>query len=561
MLDGLNKFAIARPNLDFKRSAFDRDSTYKTTFKAGDIVPIFCDEVLPGDTFNLKTAFVLRQYTPAVPVLDNAFIDFMYFYIPSRIIAPHNGDDWEAIMGENKDSYWAPTVEKTVTLFKTTSSKVVQNGSVLNYLGIPIGADLSKIKINPYPIIAYALIYDEWFRDQNTQAPIVTDGWDLNDQMEGFRRKCLVANKFHDLFTSCLPAPQKGDAVILPLGDTAPIVGSAPVNAGSLHSSGTIKFSSTSLGSNESMTGVTFDRDGTMRSTNAGSTAPTGLLINENNLEVNSQDGSFNLTADLSAATATTINELRNAFAIQRVLEKDARGGSRYRELLKSHFGVTIGDSRVQIPEYLGGKRVPINVTQVLQSSASTSDSPLGFTGAYSLTGSRDNSFVKSFTEHGYIIGVVVVRTMQSYSQGLPKMFTRFRRYDYYLPSFANLGEQPIYKDELYVDGNTTVDPGSDNRAVFGYQEAWAHLRYKPSLVTGSLAPGANDLTFTPFTYTNDFSAAPTLNSSFMKQDKSVVDKTLVAESNQQYLIDIYFDLNCVRPMPVESIPGLIDHH
>lgn len=569
MLDGLNKFTRATSDISIKRSRFDRDSSYKTTFKAGDLVPVFLDEVLPGDTFNLKTAFVLRQYTPVVPVLDNAFIDFYYFFVPNRIIAPWNGDDWEEIMGENKESFWSPSVEKTVTL--TTLDTPVTNHSVANYLGIPIGADLTRSEINPYPFIAYAMIYDEWFRDQNTQSPILTKGYDKDAYLAGMCTTCLKANKFHDLFTSCLPSPQKGDSVEIGIAGTAPVSGTIGLDTQqnvnfqyhyplSVHDNlnwQTISSVGLRVFKNyNSQIGVV----GEQGSKNEVDDTPAGVINGTNLIGSTAAGGS--LVADLSAATAMTINQLRNAFAIQRVLEKDARGGSRYREILKSHFGVTIGDARVQIPEYLGGKRIPINVSQVLQSSSSTEDSPLGFTGAYSLTGSNDNSFVKSFTEHGYIIGIAVVRTMQSYSQGIPKLFSRFRRFDYYLPAFANLGEQPIYKDELFYNSSDgAYDPTSENRAVFGYQEAWAHYRYKPSLITGSLSPNANDLSFGAFTYTNDFSVAPTLNSDFMKQSKTVVDKTLVATTDDQYLLDCYFKLNCVREMPVESIPGLIDHH
>lgn len=588
MLEGMNHFAKNPTTIKINRSAFNRPSTYKTTFNSGELIPIFCDEVLPGDTFKLNPSFVLRNLTPLVPVMDNAYIDFYFFYVPNRIIAPWNMDDWEVIQGANKSGYWTNDTEKSITPRQIGAATVGQH-SVANYFGLPIGVNVKNI--NPYPLIAYAMIYDEWFRDQNVQSPILTtkSGSFIENVINEFYAddSCLVVNKFHDLFTSCLPAPQKGPSVLLPIGDTAPIVSSdVDSSLGKLIVNGaaydfskdtgtTLRFiapgiqttltgvdeglplyltrTSTSQPANEAS--VAFDRSQT-------TTRLEGNLTNGiqgSNLYVNLE----NLSADLSAATAATINQLRQAFAIQRLFERDARGGTRYREILLSHFGVSVADSRVQVPEYLGGKRIPINIAQVLQTApaAATGDTPLGFTGAFSNTSDSFGGFVKSFVEHGYVIGVACVRTLQTYSQGIPKLFTRRKRFDFYMPEFATIGEQPIFKYELFA--GTSVDLASESEPeVFGYQEAWAHYRYKPSMITGSLAPDSNVNTFVPWTYTNDFSKAPTLNEGFMKQSATNVGKTLVdTATSDQYLIDIYFDLNCVRPMPVYSIPGLIDHY
>ncbi|MDY2640758.1 MAG: major capsid protein [Ligilactobacillus salivarius] len=588
MLEGMNHFAKNPTTIKINRSAFNRPSTYKTTFRSGDLVPVFCDEVLPGDTFKLNPSFVLRNLTPLVPVMDNAYIDFYFFYVPNRIIAPWNMDDWEVIQGANKSGYWTNDTEKSITP-RQISGEIVGNHSVANYFGLPIGCDVKNI--NPYPLIAYAMIFDEWFRDQNVQAPILTtkSGSFIENLITEFYGddSCLVVNKFHDLFTSCLPAPQKGPSVLLPIGDSAPIVSSdVDSSLGKLIVNGspydftkdtgtTLQFLSPGIQNNldaiykalplyltrtstsqpNNTASVAFDS--TMQTTTLAEQSTRG--IQGSNLYVNLE----NLSADLSAATAATINQLRQAFAIQRLFERDARGGTRYREILLSHFGVSVADSRVQVPEYLGGKRIPINIAQVLQTApaAATGDTPLGFTGAFSNTSDSFGGFVKSFVEHGYVIGVACVRTLQSYSQGIPKLFTRRKRFDFYMPEFATIGEQPIFKYELF-SGNT-VDLASETEPeVFGYQEAWAHYRYKPSMITGSLAPNSDDNSFVPWTYTNDFSKAPTLNEEFMKQTGTNVAKTLVNPATaDQYLIDIYFDLNCVRPMPVYSIPGLIDHY
>ncbi len=553
-IDRLNRFVKNPVNLDINRSKFNRPFTHKTTFKSGKLIPLYLDEVLPGDTFKVKWSSVIRMLTPAVPVMDNAFMDIYFFFVPFRLCT-YGVNDWQKVQGENFSGPWAPQTEATLKSTSNTftlNSRGVAAGSFANYIGIPIsggyGASFDKLDLSLLPFNAYIRIWNEWFRDENTQSPKAL----LNSGSSGIGElcnTCFDVNKLHDYFTSSLPAPQKGDSVLLPLGGSAPVKTSSTdtyldsnatfVKAASHHST-TIDRPGM-LGVNSTYRGVTVESDSTE------SDVDTGIYFT-------------NLYADLAEVTATSVNQMRQAFAIQRLLEKDARGGTRYREMLKAHFGVTIPDLTVQVPEYLGGKRFPLNITQVLQTSQTSDTSPLGATGAFSNTAMSDYAFIKSFNEYGYIMAVGCVRTEQSYSQGIPKFLTRNRRYDFYLPVFANLGEQPIYTRELFVN-NASASVSYFNQ-VFGYQEAWAEYRYHPNLVTGKLAPNASDKTLTAWTYTNKFTSAPVLNSQFMVQPASQIGDTLVLTNTEsQFVADFFFDIECTRPMPLYSIPGLIDHH
>ena len=545
-IDTLNRFAQSPVGLDIGRSKFKRDFTHKTTFESGRLIPLYWDEVLPGDTFKVDMAAVVRSITPAVPVMDNSFLDVFFFWVPNRLCCEHP-NDWAAVCGENFDSYWAQSTEKTLDNTGNMASLyafgAIEPGSVANYLGLPVLSSIASgaDKINLLPFNAYVKIWNEWFRDQNTQSPrgtaqdiLTNDAADFTDRDNVFR-----VNKVHDYFTSVLPGPQKGASVLLPLGTTAPVLAGTTINSFDQP----LKWRS-GTGNINTAASVGIKSNGETSYANA--TAPTNASI-----------APSNLYADLQAATAASINSIRLAFALQRFSEKQGLGGSRYREVLKSFFGVSIPDTTVQVPEYIGGFRTPLNITQVLQNSP-TSGSPLGATGAFSNTGMARHGFTKSFNEFGIIMAVACVRTTQTYSQGISKKFTRNRRFDFYWPTFANLGEQPVYKSELYAKANLSDLKGS----VFGYQEAWAEYRYNPSLVTGYFAPDANDATLTAWTYTNNFTANPVLNSTFMYQPESQIGDTLVVTNgNYQFLGDFAFDVTCVRPMPLYSIPGLIDHH
>lgn len=564
--DTMNRFAINPVSIDsIGRSEFNRDNSHKLTMNSGTLVPFYIDEVTPGDTFKLNVAAVVRSITPVAPVMDNSFIDIQFYFVPARLCTLHEHDFEKVYAQESFTTAWSPASEQTListgnTITLDTFSSGVEVQSLAQYLGLPILTStecglLDEARISVLPFVGYWKIWNEWFRDENVEAPIVdfstrlgyagmsysAEKWNLSQT-----GLCPVS-KYADYFTSSLRAPQRGESVLLPLYDVAPVV------TGDSHAVDNIGLNfDVSDDQKGRVLGV--DGSGYLRSANvlADGSQGTPQTFVSGNIHPN------NLWADLSSASAASINDLRFAFALQRLREKSARGGMRFREYIYQNFGIQTADSRVQIPEYLFGRRIPLNINTVLQTSGTTETSPLGDTGAMGYTQYAESAFVKSFTEPGYVIGVSCIRTQQSYSQGLPRMFTRFRQYDFYNPTFANIGEQPVYTRELYLKGlnNSTIDQ------VFGYQEAWADYRYKPNQVSGYLAPDAGDNVLGHWTYTNDFTAVPVLNSDFMHQDRSNIDDTLVVtNSDYQFICDFYIDNKAIRPMPLFSIPGLIDHH
>ena len=576
-LSSFNRFKIAHSGLDIRRSKFTKNFEHKTTFKSGKLIPIYLDEIIAGDTMDINLASVMRSITPVVPVMDNAFVDFYFFFVPFRLCTVHE-HDWEKICGENFSSKWAPTTESTLT---TTGNNVsfndlskVEPCSLAHYMGLPIVDSITTAKfknerVNTMPFVAYYKIWNEWFRDENNQDPIVI--FDVNNVGDAASSLCDV-NKYHDYFTSALPSPQKGSSVLLPIAGLAPVhPGLSNISEGSAASypglrgflsNGNDSASYYGIGSDMAVPNLSIYSEADEGITTENT---FGSIDPSDSVEIEAETDMYrfipsNLWADLKNSTAVSVNDLRYAFALQRFEERNARGGTRYREYLLSHFGVQNGDLRLQVPEYLFGKHIPLTMSQVNQTSE-TGTSPLGATGAYSLSGFNERCFVKSFTEPGYILGLACVRTEQTYSQGLPKLFTRDRQFDFYDPVFANIGEQPIYSRELYLKGidNSGTYHFDD---VFGYNEAWAEYRFKANQVSGYLAPDAGDTTLTAWTYTNNFTAMPILNADFIKQsDKNIADTLVYSEANYQFIADFYFQVKATRPMPLYSIPGLIDHH
>ena len=549
------RFALNPTNLDIARSTFRRDHSVKLSFNVGDVIPFYVDEVLPGDTFQLKTSMVARLQTLLTPMMDNLYLDTYFYFVPNRIVWQH----WRELMGGNTQSAWIPTVEYSVPQV-TAPAGGWSIGSIADYMGIPTG--VNNLSVNALPFRAYALIMNEWFRDENLSDPLNIPVDDatlagsngtnyITDVVKGGMP--FKAAKFHDYFTSALPAPQKGPDVTIPVGQGAnlPVV----TMANSVPSPGT-----------ETLRIV----DQTYNGFASGTRALVNVVNDSSGVrQIGSTPYSFpedsklplipsNLWAIQSGdVTAATINQLRMAFQIQKLYEKDARGGTRYIEILKSHFGVTSPDARLQRPEYHGGNRIPVNINQVVQSSATqSSGTPLGDTAAFSVTTDVHGDFIKSFVEHGFVIGIMVARYDHTYQQGLERFWSRKDRLDYYFPVFANIGEQPILNKEIYAQGTDQDDE------VFGYQEAWADYRYKPSRVAGEMrskAPTSLDV----WHLADEYAQLPKLSDAWIREDKTNVDRVLAVTSSvsNQMFADLYVQCKATRPMPMYSVPGLIDHH
>jgi hypothetical protein len=502
------------PKAEIQRSVFNRDHGLKTTFDAGYLVPIFYDEALPGDTFTMKSTGFGRLATPVNPFMDNLYIETFFFAVPYRLI----WTNWEKFCGaqDNPDDstdYLVPTVTTNPTI-----------GSLWDYLGVPTGNSLT---FNNFAGRAYNLIWNEWFRDQNLQDSITVDTGDGPDTASNYTLQ--KRGKRHDYFTSCLPWPQKGDAVNLPLGGEAEILGkNMPFDGAN---------------GNNNLANIR-NSSGDLKGLYSGNPG--------NGVYGYVQNGNGELVADLTTATAATINELREAFQIQKLYERDARGGTRYTEIVQSHFGVTSPDARLQRPEYLGGGKDRINVNPIAQTSSTDTTTPQGNMSAFATTGFSGHGFSKSFTEHSVVIGMACVFADLNYQQGLHRNFSRQTRWDFFWPALAHIGEQAVLNKEIYATG------GADDDNVFGYQERFAEYRYKPSQVTGQMRSAAAT-SLDNWHLAQEFSALPVLNSSFIEENPPV-DRVIAVTSEPHMLLDMHFDLKCARPMPTYSVPGLIDH-
>lgn len=510
------------PQAEIPRSTFDRSHGHKTTFNAGYLIPVLVDEALPGDTFKVSATLFARLATPIFPIMDNMAMDVHYFAVPKRLV----WDNWVKFNGEQTDP--GDSTDYTVPQMVAPGGGYAV-GSLSDYMGIPTGvASLSHSALFHR---AYNLIYNTWYRDQNLQNSVPVDRDDGPDDPADY--VLLRRGKRHDYFTSCLPWPQKGDAVSIPLGTTAPVLGVGVTDGTAVASTAAYR-----------------DANGDLMTGQFGFGANFAFAV-----ESNANTGAANtmtLRADLSNATAATINSLRQAFQIQKILERDARGGTRYVELIKAHFGVTSPDQRMQRPEYLGGGTLQVNVSPIPQTSQTDAAvTPQGNLAAMGVAVGQ-NGFTMSFTEHCIIMGIVSVRADLTYQQGLNRMFSRQTRYDFYWPALAHIGEQAVLNKEIYAQATSADDE------VFGYQERFAEYRYKPSIITGlmrSSAAGSLDA----WHLSQEFASLPTLDASFIVEDPPV-DRVIAVDTEPHFIFDSYFRMHCARPMPVFGVPGLIDH-
>lgn len=527
------------PHAEIRRAKFQRDFNLLTTMNEGDLVPIYLDEVLPADTFKINLNALVRMATPLYPVMDNAYMDFYFFFVPARLLWKH----FQNLMGQNDSTFWAEQTEYTTPV--TTAPEGGWNvGTLADYFGIPTG--VSGLKVNSLPFRAYAKIWNEWFRDENLQQPVtqsmddttttgVNTGTNLSDAEAGGLP--LKVCKYKDYFTSCLPSPQKSTEPV-----TIPLTGNAPIKGYK----------------DEGRTNPVTGEASTFYSIGP---AETGEKVQVGQIGADKQglamywgkNGSLTyLGAELGNITGATINELRQAIAVQHIFERDARTGTRYKEILKGAWGVTSPDARLDRSEYIGGHRMPINVNQVIQTSSTDSTSPQGNTGAYSMTTLSRNMCTYSATEHGYVLGLAAIRVDHSYQQGLSRLWTRNTRFSYYDPMLANLGEQAVLNQEIYAQGKP------QDEEVFGYQEAWADYRYRTNMVTSEMR-STYAQTLDAWHYADKYGALPTLSSSWIKEGTENIDRTLAVQSSNshQFICNFYYEQAWTRPMPIYSVPGI----
>lgn len=558
------------PHAEIRRAKFKRDFSLLTTINEGDLVPIYCDEVLPADTFKIKLNSLVRMATPLYPVMDNAYMDFYFFFVPARLLWEH----FVNLMGQNDKTFWAETTEYT-TPVTTAPAGGWKVGTIADYFGIPTG--VSGLKVNSMPFRAYVKIWNEWFRDENLQQPAqMTMGDETttgsNGEATGGQNtlgsselpltlggetdyiteaqkgaKPLKVCKYKDYFTSCLPSPLKAaEPVSIPMSGNAPI---AMFKDWELTELGTKNGTrdNEAIYFNQSSSNI-LNAPQITQSNKSGKAS----IIGNNTYNSATGSNSAYLGARLNEVTATTINELRNAIAVQHIFERDARTGTRYKEILNGAWGVTSPDARLDRSEYIGGYRMPININQVIQTSSTDTTSPQGNTAAYSMTTLSQEMCTYSATEHGYVIGLAAARVDHSYQQGLSRMWTRSTRFTYYDPMLANLGEQAVLNQEIYAQGNAT------DTEVFGYQEAWADYRYRTNMVTSEMRSSYAQ-TLDAWHYADKYSELPKLSSSWIKEGTENIDRTLAVKSglSHQFICNFFYDQTWTRPMPIYSVPGL----
>lgn len=579
MLQSNNYFSDTT-RLNIGRSRIPMAHTHKTTFDAGKLIPIYYEEVLPGDTFKMHQNALVRMATPIYPVMDNAYLETFYFFVPLRLLWSHTKE----FFGENTSGPWVPQTEYTIPQLKAPEGGW-DAGSLADYFGIPTGIDFTVgtaaeetldedgvaphgFTISALPFRGYSMIFNEWFRDQNTQSPVyvplddsIRQGERLSEAGLGISDnaylggKPLPVYKYHDYFTSGLPQPQKGPDVLIPMVDDIPVV--------------TIDKGAQARFFDDDAPGVRISTSADMDDgynytplVRGKGTSNSSLGVTKGNLtEYSLLDVQLtNLYADTTNAGGT-INALRQAFQIQKFFEADARGGTRYREIIQGHFGVSSPDARMQVPEFLGGTKTMINVDPVVQTSDMGSTfRDLGSVGAYSVTNSIDDVFNKSFTEHGMVIGLACVRYDHSYQQGVDRRWTRKRRFDYFWPEFSNLGEQAILEREIYATAPDGVTSTYANDTAFAYQEAWAEYRYHPNRISGAFRSnytGSLDV----WHYGDYYETPPALSGGWTAETDANIERTLAVSTEPQFIADFYWQVDAIRPMPVYSIPGLADHH